>query len=363
MSPLMKSVELAGMEGMRRKRDPLNISAQDFFTLTEVLRKEYAKLIHAADPKRIVVIPSASYGLSTAAKNIPLGVGDRLVVVHEQFPSNFYPWHRTVQESNAKLVTVTPPETLIGRGEKWNARILEAITVGTKIVALGNVHWADGTKFNLEQIGKRAREVGARLIVDGTQSVGALPFDVSKVKPDALVCAGYKWLMGPYSIGLGYFGESFDGGSPLEENWINRLGSEDFTGLVKYQERYQPGSLRYEVGEHSNFILVPMLLEALKQVNSWGPGNIQTYCQSITRKGIQRLKSAGYWIEEEDFRGRHLFGLRFPKGTDVEKVKERVKKKKISVSFRGDSLRVSPHVYNDAEDFIRLVDALIGAKR
>jgi selenocysteine lyase/cysteine desulfurase len=363
MSPLMKRVELAGIEGMRRKRDPLSISAQDFFTLTEVLRKEYAKLIHVADPKRIVVIPSASYGLSTAAKNIPLGAGDKVVVVHEQFPSNFYPWHRLVQESKAKLVTVTPPDTLTRRGSEWNVRILEAISSGTKVVALGNVHWADGTKFNLEHIGKRAREVGARLIVDGTQSVGALPFDVEAIKPDALVCAGYKWLMGPYSIGLGYFGETFDKGIPLEENWINRLGSEDFAGLVKYQERYQSGSLRYEVGEHSNFILVPMLLESLRQVNSWGPENIQAYCQSITRKGIQRLKSAGYWIEENDFRGNHLFGLRFPKGTDVTKVKDRVKRKKISVSFRGDSMRVSPHVYNDASDFNKLVDTLIGTKR
>lgn len=359
MSPLMKRVERAGLAGMRTKRNPTGVSAEDFFSLTEVLRKEFAKMINVPDPKRIVIVPSASYGLANAARNLPLSSGNRVVVAHEQFPSNYYAWHRLTSESKAVLQVVAPTDSLNSRGKQWNQKILEAIVPGTKIVALGNVHWADGTRFDLEQIGKRAREVGAKLIVDGTQSVGALPFDASVIKPDALVCAGYKWLMGPYSIGLAYYGASFDEGTPIEENWINRLGSEDFTGLVNYQNRYQPGALRYEVGEHSNFILVPMMLEALRQVNAWGPNNIQSHCHAITKKGIQRLLNHGFWVEDEAFRGKHLFGIRFPKGTELEKVKTRVKKRKISVSFRGDSMRVSPHVYNDVKDFNRLVETLL----
>lgn len=362
MSPLMKRVEKAGIEGMRGKRNPASIAARDFFTMTEVLRKEFAKLVNAQDPRRIVVIPSASYGLSAAARNIPLKRGDIMVVAHEQFPSNVYPWQRLSQETQATLHVVKPPDTLHNRGKQWNERLLAAITPRTKVVSLGHVHWADGTRFDLESIGRRVREVGAKLIIDGTQSVGALPFDIARIQPDALVCAGYKWLMGPYSIGLAYFGESFDQGIPLEENWINRLGSEDFTGLVNYEDRYQPGALRYEVGEHSNFILVPMMLEALRQVNAWGPKNIQAYCQSITTKGIARLRKHGYWIENEDFRGQHLFGVRFPPNADKGSIIERVKKKRISVSFRGEFMRVSPHVYNDRNDFDRLVETLIAAK-
>ncbi len=362
MSPLMKRVERAGTEGMRAKRNPAGVSSDDFFLQTEVLRKEFTRLINAPDPKRVVVIPSASYGLANAARNLPLGLGHKVVVAQEQFPSNYYVWRRLAAESKATLHVVDPPDSLPARGEQWNIRILEAIGPGTKIVALGNVHWADGTRFDLEQIGKRSREVGAKLIIDGTQSVGALPFDVAKIKPDALVCAGYKWLMGPYSIGLAYYGASFDEGTPIEENWINRLGSEDFTGLVRYEDRYQNGALRYEVGEHSNFILVPMMLEGLRQVNAWGPEKIQLHCQKITESGVQRLRNSGFWIEEDGFRGKHLFGIRFPKGAAVEKIKEQVKKKKISVSFRGDSMRVSPHVYNDKKDFDRLVEVLIGPK-
>lgn len=359
MSPLMKQVEQAGIQGMQRKRNPLSVSSEDFFTDTELLRKEYARLIRVDDPKRIVVIPSASYGLSTVARNVRLEKGNRIVLIHQEFPSNMYPWMRLAADSGADLHVVTPPEDLRDRGEIWNHRLLESITPQTRLVAMGHVHWADGTCFQLEEVGKRAREVGAKLILDGTQSVGALPFDVSRIKPDALICAGYKWLMGPYSIGLAYFGEAFDQGIPLEENWINRSGSEDFTGLVSYQESYQPGALRYEVGEHSNFVLVPMMLEALRQVNRWGPASIQDYCGEVTRRGISELKSQGFWIEDGSFRGNHLFGIRFPAGTPLDKIRERVKKKKISVSFRGDSMRISPHVYNTRADFEKLVETIL----
>ena len=360
MSPLLKAVEKAGILGIRDKRNPAAISPIDFFTNSEILRKEFAKLIHAPDPKRIVIIPSASYGLATVTKNLRLSPGERIVVAHEQFPSNYYPWQRLTQETKAVLHTVRPPESQIDRGKHWNERILDAITPATRVVALGNVHWADGTKFDLMQIGKRAREVGAKLIIDGTQSVGALPFDVQSVKPDALVCSGYKWLMGPYSIGLAYYGSSFDDGVPVEENWINRLHSENFAGLVNYENNYQPGALRYEVGEHSNFVLVPMMLAALKQVNAWGPDNIQSHCMEITKTGIEKLRHAGFWIEDELYRGYHLFGIRFPKNISIDTMREQVKKKKISVSIRGNNMRVAPHVYNDVKDFDRLVNVLIG---
>lgn len=354
----MKKVERAGLEGMRKKRNPFAISHHDFFSESVLLRREFAKLINAPDSQRVAIIPSASYGLSTAARNIKIGKGDSIVLIHEQFPSNVYPWQRLAAETGATISMVKPPDLFEHRGKAWNTRLLESIVPGTKIVAMGNVHWADGTRFELEAVGKRAREVGAKLVIDGTQSVGALPFDIAKVKPDVLVCAGYKWLMGPYSIGLAYFSEDFDEGIPLEENWINRLVSEDFTGLVQYKANYQPGALRYEVGEHSNFILVPMMLEALRQVNQWGPENIQSYCHSITEKGIEKLRKAGCWVEDSAFRGHHLFGIRFPSGSSLDKIKDRVSKKKISVSFRGDSMRVSPHVYNTMAEFNRLVSAI-----
>lgn len=358
MSPLLKSVEKAGIDGMRAKRNPFKISSDDFFSDTELLRSEFAKLINTLETKRIVTIPSASYGLANVVNNLKLKYTDSIIVAAEQFPSNYYPWHKLCMDTGAKIKIISPPQVHDGRGKRWNELILEAIDHGTKVVAIGNVHWADGTLFNLMEIRKRTKDAGALLIVDGTQSVGALPFDVQKIKPDALICGGYKWLMGPYSSGLAYYGEYFDGGKPVEENWINRLNSENFAGLVNYQNDYQPGALRYEVGEHSNFILVPMMLSALKQINQWKPENIQAYCRKITHKPLQLLKEAGFWVEDEAHRGQHLFGLRLPAKKDINRMKAQIQKNKISVSFRGDAIRVAPNIYNDEKEVMKLVEVL-----
>lgn len=358
MSPMLKSVERAGMEGIRRKRNPFAVSSQDFFTESALLRAEFEKLVQSPSG-HTAIISSVSYGLAAVARNIRLKSGDKILVAGEQFPSNYYPWQRIAMENHATLEAVPAPESLERRGKCWNEGLLNAIDSRTKLIALGHVHWADGTLFDLMAIRKRSREVGALLIIDGTQSVGALPFDVSQIQPDALVCAGYKWLMGPYSIGLAYYGEYFDKGIPVEENWINRLHSEDFTGLVNYQSAYQPGALRYEVGEHSNFILVPMMRAALQQINQWTPENIQTYCRKISSKAIGQLRHAGYWIEEESHRGHHLFGVRPPEGVSVDPIKEKMKRKKISVSFRGTSMRIAPHVYNQVSDFDKLIEILL----
>src|SRR6187402_2277519 len=195
MSPLLKTAEKVGIQNLRRKRNPSTILAEDFFTEGELLREEFARLIKAENPKRIAIVPSVSYGMANVAANLKISRGEKIVVAGEQFPSNYYPWQRLCSESGATLNVIEPPKDLLQRGAIWNEKILSAIDNNTKAVALGNVHWADGTLFNLEQIRKRTRDVGALLIIDGTQSVGVLPFDIKKIQPDALVCAGYKWLL------------------------------------------------------------------------------------------------------------------------------------------------------------------------
>jgi selenocysteine lyase/cysteine desulfurase len=359
MSPMLKSVEKAGIRGVRKKRNPISISPDDFFGDAENLRIEFAKTINVKNSKQIVIIPSVSYGMSNVAKNLTLQKGQNIVVASEQFPSNYYIWKTKCDQSGASLKVVSPPDSLHNRGGEWNQRILEAIDKNTVAVALGHVHWADGTKFNLVEIRKRSKDVHALLIIDGTQSVGALPFDVQTIQPDALICAGYKWLLGPYSIGLAYYSEHFNQGRPIEENWINRVNSENFNELVNYRDEYQDGALRYEVGERSNFILVPMMMKALEQINRWKPEFIQEYCAGISSQGIVKLQEHGYWIEDSNSRASHLFGVRFPKEENIDAIKQELLKKRIYVSFRGDAMRVAPNVYNTTQDIDRLVNVLI----
>jgi len=360
MGPLLKSVEDAGIEGVRLRRDPTSVTPRDFFTGADRARALFGELVRC-DAARVAIVPSVSYAIATAARNLRLRPGQNVVVARAQFPSNVYGWKRTCAESGATLRAVDPPDAMQGRGEGWNARLLEAIDGDTAVVALGNVHWADGTRFDLERIGRRAREVGALLVVDGTQSVGALPFDASAVRPDVLVVAAYKWLLGPYSLGVAYYGERCDGWAPLEETWLGRLGSEDFTRLVDYADEYQPGAARFDVGERSSFALMPMLIAALEQILAWSPANVQDYCRELTRGLIADARSLGWTVEDEPWRGAHLFGLRAPAGLDRARLDAALRERRVSVSLRGDAVRVAPNVYNTPDDVAALADALRAA--
>lgn len=360
MAPMARPVEEAGIEGIRRKRNPSAIGPADFFAESERVRSLFGRLIHS-DPSAVALIPSASYGIAAIASNLVVERGDRIVVLEEQFPSNVYAWRRVAEETGASVVTVGPRRGGAGRAADWNEQILEAIDRQTAVVAMPNVHWTDGTRFDLVEISARAREVGAALVVDGTQSVGALPFDVRDVQPDALICAGYKWLLGPYAIGLAYFSERHHGGRPLEENWIARRHSERFSGLVAYEDRYQPGAVRYDVGERSNFILLPMMAAALALVLHWGPPSIQSYCEALMRPLIDEAEELGFQIETPTGRGHHLMGLRVSDGTDLERLRLALAQHNVSLSMRGSAVRISPHVYNDEQDVEALIDALHAA--
>ena len=354
MSPQLKSVEEAGIAALRKKNRPFEISADDFFANKLLLKQKFASLIGLESQEQLAIIPSASYGIANAARNISLKPGEEILMVSEQFPSHVYSWKRLADSYGGMLRIIDPPDSFKQRGEKWNESILEQISDKTAVVALPHVHWADGTLFDLKAIRKKSIEHGALMIIDGTQSVGALPFSIKDLQPDALICAGYKWLLGPYSLGLAYYAESFNEGIPIEENWINRLNSEDFKGLTSYQDAFQPGAERYSVGESSNFNHTPMLLKAVEQLLEWKPENIQQYCQEISSKAISSIRGSGYFIEEDSYRAKHLFGIYLRPGQELQHIKKRMESRNIYVSYRGAAIRVSPHLYNTAFDFEQL---------
>ncbi|HET6541592.1 MAG TPA: aminotransferase class V-fold PLP-dependent enzyme [Chryseolinea sp.] len=357
MSPLMKSVYEAGIEGMRRKLNPGNIQDDDFFTGAEVVKQKFGKLIHAP-AQQIAIVPSASYGLKAAVNNIPVNNGDHAVVIGNDFPSDHYTMREWCRKNKKKLKIMDAPQLASGRGEAWNEKILNAITKDTSAIILSTIHWTDGTKFDLKKIGERCREVDAYFIADGTQSVGALPMDVSAFKIDALVCAGYKWLMGPYSIGLAYYSEAFNSGTPLEDSWMTRSNARDFTGLTTYVDEYGPGADRYNMGEFSNFIHLPMVERGLQQLEKWGVDSVQDYCNNVIQPLLAYLRAGGYWVEQDECRASHLFGFLLPAKADKKKFSQWLQKKKVIVSVRGDIIRVSPHVYNDQKDIQALIEVL-----
>ncbi|MGH7444595.1 MAG: aminotransferase class V-fold PLP-dependent enzyme [Longimicrobiales bacterium] len=360
MGPLSRRTQDAGTAAVLRKADPTRIAVGDFFEESDRARALFAALI-GAPAERIALVPAVSYALAIVERNLAGRHGGNVVIAAEQFPSNVYAWRRLCRRTGAQLRTVAPPVSADARGAAWNQALLDAIDRDTLLVALPHVHWTDGTRFDLERLAERARQVGAAFVVDGTQSIGALPFDVGRVQPDFVACAAYKWLLGPYSIGFAFVGDRFADGEPLEETWIGRAGSRDFRALVDYRDDYQPGALRFDVGERSNFILVPMAIAALEQVRDWGAAAIQSYCEHLLQDVLAEAAGLGFRIEDAEWRGAHLVGLRAPAGIDLAALDAELRRHHVFASLRGSALRVSPNVYNDDGDAGALLAALRAA--
>jgi selenocysteine lyase/cysteine desulfurase len=362
-SPTLKSSVLCGIEGINLKAiTPFKISGKDHFTLPEKVQKLFSQLVNITDYQRVVVISAASYGMAIVANNIHrlpnLSSKKHIIQIQDEFPNNVYAFDRVCQTHNLTYKTIAKPEVLEHRGKRWNEHILEGITAETAMVVMPHIHWIYGVKFDLECISKRCKEVGALFIIDGTQSVGALDFDVEKTQPDALICAGYKWLLGPYSIGLAYLGEFFDDGVPVEESWMHRAESDNFAKLIRYERAYRPKAQRYNMGEHSNFILMPMLEDSLTQILDWGVENIQNYTKIITQKPIKAIQELGCWLEDETYRANHLLGISLPQNIDNQAFTDKLLTKKIIISNRGVAIRVSQNVYNTEDDLWALVEIL-----
>ncbi|HZI14155.1 MAG TPA: aminotransferase class V-fold PLP-dependent enzyme [Myxococcus sp.] len=351
MSPQLRSVRAAGDAALALKSQPWRIRPEDFFTGSEALRGLFARVV-GADPEGVALVPSVSYGMATAAANLQLREGQRLVVLAEEFPSNVYPWRELARRSRAEVVTLARPED----GD-WTREVLAQVDSRCALVALPHCHWTEGSRVDLVRVGQRAREVGAALAVDGTQSVGALPLDVNAVQPDFLVASGYKWLMGPYSLGYLYVAPKHREGVPLEQNWMMRQGSEDFSRLVDYRDAYQPGARRFDMGERSNFQLVPMAAAALEQLLQWGVEDIQSTLRALTNRAAKGAVELGLEVVPEAHRSGHLIGLR-RRGGYAPTVARTLAGQNVHVSVRGDNLRVSPHLYNTPEDVDRLLSAL-----
>lgn len=359
MSPLLSSVEAAGLQGMARKRNPVLIRPDDFFTGAEQVRSTYAGIINTT-PERIAIIPAASYGLMAAINNLPPQKGTHAITVSDEFPSGYYALQRWCRQHAKTLKVIAPPAHREGRGKQWNEQLLAAINEDTAAVVLSSVHWSDGTLFDLDQIGERCASVGAWFIVDGTQSVGALPINVQRFRISALVCAAYKWLLGPYSIGLAYYSPLYDEGIPLEESWLNKPNAADFSGLTAYVDGYKPGAARYNMGEFSNFIEVPMLQAALQQVAAWHVEAVQQYCTALSAPLVECLRNNDCRVEEDAYRAGHLFGFTLPEQYAAAALMQHLKEQQVYVSLRGNSIRVSPHVYNTDAEIAKCIDVIDG---
>lgn len=351
LSPLMKPVLDVGVAGLHRKAHPWELTPDNFFTESDAFRAAAAQLLDCSSDC-VAIVPSASYGIATAAKNLLVRKGQSILVLAEQFPSNYFSWERLAKESGATIKVVPWPDD-----NDWTAAVLGSLNDNVAIAALPHVQWTSGGKIDLVRVGKRCRELGAALVLDLTQSLGALPFSVRDVQPDFAVAASYKWLLGPYSVGILYVAPKWHSGKPLEENWIQRANARDFSGLTSYTANYDNGARRFDMGERSNFALLPAAVRAMKQLLEWNVAEISETIGGLNRRIAGVAKEIGFSAPAEPLRAPHYLALRRKEAIPRD-LPEMLSREKVFVSIRGTSIRVTPHVYNTVEDCDRLIACL-----
>ena len=352
MAPQLRSVTASGLEAVRRKAAPWTLSSADWFTGAEELRTLAGKIL-GTNPNNVALVPAASYGIAVAAKNVHVTHGQSIVIVEQEFPSNVYAWLELAKRQEGRLVTVQrSPES------GWTDALLQAIDDQTAVVSVPQCHWTDGSSIDLIRVGKRVREVGAAFVIDASQSLGASPLDLGRVQPDFLVSVGYKWLLGPYGLGYLYVAPKWhEDGSPLEQSWLARMGSEDFARLIDYRDEYRQGARRFDMGEFPQFVLTPMATVALQQILAWGVEAIEHSLSKLTDDIARRATHSGYEVLPYEQRCRHMIGIRLSQGVPAM-LPAALAAARVFVSIRGDSIRIAPHLYNGASDVERLFEVL-----
>ena len=354
MTPQPRAVVEATVHGAARRARPWTLTPPDFFSDVEVLRAAFAKQI-GCDADHIAVVPSAGYGVACAANNLLTRPGDVILTMSEQFPSNYYSWRRRALASGARIRAVAREE-----GQRWADVLLEAIARHGEriaIAALEGHHWASAEAVDLDAVIPALRNVGAKVVLDLTQTIGACPVDIRRMAPDFMVAAGYKWQFCPYGVSFLYVDEQYFDGVPIEEAWMSRDGAEDFSRLAEFTDRYQPGARRFDMGEKCGFPNVSGAVAALALLDDWGIDTIAGVLNATNERITAILETHGFETMPAADRGPHFQSARLP-DTDPRDLAARLIEHRVYASVRGDHLRVAPHLYTDEADLERFDTAL-----
>ncbi len=349
LAPTLNGVLAAGRASLERRAQPWMITASDWFTAAEQRRALFARLI-GAEADDIALISATSYGIATAAANLHGRPGQRVLVLAEEYPSGVYTWRRFAARTGTTVHTVHREP-----GGTWTDAVLQDLDETVAVVSVPQVHWTDGTLIDLPPIAQAAHDAGAALVIDASQSVGAMPLDVTALRPEFVVTVGYKWLLGPFGLGYLYVAPARQNGRPLEENWIVREDAQDFARLADYRDTYQHGARRFDMGQRTAFELTPMAIAALEQVADWTVPSIATTLEVVTGRIAEAARGLGLHVPEP--RGPHMLGIEMPEYRRARLLRT-LSEAHVHVGARGAVLRISPHLHTTDRDIERLLQAL-----
>ena len=329
-TPLLRQAVVASKTAIARRTRPWEYTLKESWAEVERVRLLFGALIGAAAAD-IAIIPSTGYGVAIGAQNLPLARGQSIIVLEEQFPSNYHAWRVLAADRSARLCEVARPAD----GD-WTAAVLEHIDTDTAITALPPCHWTDGGRLNLDVIGARCRDVGAAFVVDATQFAGAAPLDIAALQPDYLFCSAYKWLLCPYSLAFMYAAPRHHQGRPVEHRTDN----------------YAPGAGRFDMSIRYNYLTMAMAEAALTQVQEWGPAQIQASLSPLIDRLAEGAVERGLHVPPAAHRVGHYIGFRSdtPPPPDLD---QRCAADGVHFALRRGAIRISPYLFTREADVDR----------
>ena len=350
--PLSARAAAASDEINRQRLDPSRLDDDALFAVLARARELIASLIRA-DAREIALLTNTTYGITLAARALPLKRGDVVLVPDRDFPANVYPW--LALESRGVKVRRIPAA---GRLFDEDAMLRELDKPRVRLVSVSWVSFASGFKADLVRLGRECRERGIWFVVDAIQGLGADVLDLRRTPIDILACGGQKWLMSPWGSGFAYIRR--DLALSLEPNpvgWMAVRASDDFTRLIDYELDWRDDARRFEV------ITIPFqdmagLVGSLELLHELGPANVAERVASLASVIVEwaRGRSDVELVTPEDPVRRA--GIVSVAPRDAEATSARLQAAGVTHSLREGAIRLSPHVYNTREEVERALDIL-----
>ena len=332
-----------------------NFDEQAENAVFDEVRQTFAELIGASS-QDIAVASSASELLSSMAWALLPKRGQSVLGTDVAFPSVMYPWLRISRVSNCDVRWVRAREGHIDEDE-----LLAAIDPMTSIVCLSHVEYATGQVYDLGRIARKAHAHGALLVVDATQSAGSIPLDVVRDSVDILVTGSYKWLCGPFGVGLMYVAPSLQ--TQLEPGLVGWRSHREIYDLDATRLDYSPGAKRFEFSTmaYGSAIGLSRSMRYLQQI---GIEKINDHNLALAEELIEALVALPVRVTRRGSGAQRSSIVNFSlEGIDAGEVIRALGKQNIIASRRRDGVRVSLHLYNTSNDLQRIVAALKGVCR
>jgi len=318
------------------------------------LRERAATMLHSEEG-RIAVVAGASEVLGQLPLLLRPRPGGTIVAVSSDFPAITRPWLRlaALGDHSIRFVDDDPEQDLTDT-------LIDAVDERTAVVAVGSVQYATGTAVNIPRLRQVTAQVGARLIVDATQAVGAMPVDASAWDADAIVASGYKWLGGHGGVALAVMSPLLLEQIPPLPGW---MGAPDPFAFDARSIQLADDARRYTQSTIS-YVSVAGLIVALDELLSLGVDRIEEHARKlgcilvdgIANHGWQPFRRPG-----DSAASSHIISVAHSRNS-IEAAVATLRRHNILCGTRGGRIRISLAPYNDESDVNAVIEALARAR-